>query len=186
MRQARMRRTTETTDHTEGALFRVIRGPLAAVAASAALGGCGFTPLYAEPGVTSSLAAIEVVAPEGRTGYLIRQHLDDALAKSRSGGPAYRMDLQLAEQRFPRGIRIDNVATRYEYVLTAYYSLAALPSGEVAKRGSVRVTLTYDSADQPYAAVAAQQDAQDRAAEQAARQIQLELAVWLAGQRGAD
>jgi hypothetical protein len=44
----------------------------------------------------------------------------------------------------------------------------------------VHVELTYDSADQPYAAVAAQQDAQDRAAEEAARRIQLELAAWMA------
>jgi len=155
--------------------------------AAPALSGCGFTPLYAQPGLASNLASVEVVAPEGRTGYLIRQHLDDALAKNHSAAPAYRMDLQLSEQRFPRGIRIDNVATRYEYVLTAYYQLAALPSGAIAKRGNVRVTLTYDSADQPYAAIAAQQDAQDRAAEEAARRIQLELAVWLAngGRRGA-
>jgi LPS-assembly lipoprotein len=44
----------------------------------------------------------------------------------------------------------------------------------------VRVELTYDSADQPYASISAQQDAQDRAAEEAARRIELELAVWLA------
>ncbi|HEY8573598.1 LPS assembly lipoprotein LptE [Phenylobacterium sp.] len=163
----------------------VLAGLMAA--ASTGLAGCGFTPLYAQPGLASNLASIEVVAPEGRTGYLLRQHLDDALAKNRAGAPAYRMDLQIGEQRYPRGIRIDNVATRYEYVLTASYQLASLPSGAVAKRGSVRVTLTYDSADQPYAAIAAQQDAQDRAAEQAAREIQLELAVWLAneGRRGA-
>jgi LPS-assembly lipoprotein len=155
---------------------------LAVLLALAALGlsGCGFTPLYAERGVVSNLAAIDVVAPEGRTGYLIRQHLDDALAKKIGAAPAYRMTLQLAEQRYPRGVRIDNVATRYEYVLTADYQLASLPSGALAKRGRVRITVTYDSADQPYAAVAAQQDAQDRAAEQAAGQIQLELATWLA------
>ena len=75
---------------------------------------------------------------------------------------------------------IDNVATRYEYQLTASYTLLSQPSGAVAKRGTVRVDLTYDSADQPYASIAAQQDAQDRAAEEAARKIQLELAVWMA------
>ena len=66
-------------------------------------------------------------------------------------------------------------------MLTAYYSLLAMPSGVEAKRGSVRVQLTYDSADQPYASIAAQQDVADRAAEEAARRIQLELAAWLAG-----
>lgn len=151
----------------------------AAAVASLGLSACGFTPLYAERGVAGNLAAIEVVAPEGRTGYLLREHLDDALAK-RGGAPTYRMTLQLAEQRYPRGVRIDNVATRYEYVLIADYQLAAIATGALAKRGQVRVTVTYDSADQPYAAVSAQQDAQDRAAEQAAGQIQLELALWLA------
>jgi LPS-assembly lipoprotein len=90
------------------------------------------------------------------------------------------MNLALAEARYPRGNRIDNVATRYEYVLTATYQLASLPSGALAKRGVVRVELTYDSADQPYASIAAQQDAQQRAAVEAARRIQLELAAWLA------
>ena len=47
---------------------------------------------------------------------------------------------------------------------------------------TLRVELTYDSADQPYASISAQQDAQDRAAAEAARKIQLELAAWLATQ----
>jgi LPS-assembly lipoprotein len=161
------------------------RSPLAAVAlAAAALGlsGCGFTPLYATPGVASSLRGVQVVAPEGRTGYLIREHLDDALARNSGVAPTYRMELQLAEQRYPRGLRVDNVATRYEYVLTAAYSLVHLPSGAPAKTGRVRVQLTYDSADQPYASIAAQQDVADRAAEEAARRLQLELAAWLATQ----
>lgn len=154
---------------------------LAALALAApGLSACGFAPLYAQPGVVSNLAAIDVEAPDGRTGYLIRQHLDDAFAKDRSAKAAYHMQLALAEARYPRGVRVDNVATRYEYVLTATYALTALPSGAMAKRGTVRVELTYDSADQPYASVAAQQDAQDRAAEEAARRIQLELAAWLA------
>ena len=65
-------------------------------------------------------------------------------------------------------------------MLTAAYVLRSLPSGAVAKRGQVRVELTYDSADQPYASISAQQDAQDRGAQEAARRIQLELAAWLA------
>ena len=149
-------------------------------AAGLALAGCGFTPMYAQTGVASNLAAIDVVAPQGRAGFLIRQHLDDAFAKDRAGAPAYRMQLALAEARYPRGVRTDNVATRYEYVVTADYALASLPSGAVVKRGHVRVETTYDSADQPYASIAAQQDAQDRATEEAARRIQLELAAWLA------
>ena len=148
---------------------------------SLALGGCaGFQPLYAQPAVVGNLAAIDVQAPAGRTGYLIRQHLDDAFAKNRGAKAAYSMELALGETRYPFGQRIDNTATRYVYVLTATYILRTLPAGVEARRGQVRVELTYDSADQPYASISAQQDAQDRAAEEAARRIQLELAVWLA------
>lgn len=154
---------------------------LAAATAALGLSGCaGFQPLYAQPDVVKNLAAIQVNAPNGRTGYLIRQHLDDAFAKNHGAAPAYAMDLSLGEARYPRGVRIDNVATRYEYVLTASYVLKSLPSQALAKQGQVRVELTYDSADQPYASISAQQDAQDRAAEEAARRIELELAVWLA------
>ncbi|MBW8813815.1 MAG: hypothetical protein JF588_10360 [Caulobacterales bacterium] len=145
------------------------------------LGGCaGFQPLYAQDAIVPKLAAIQVNAPEGRAGYLLRQHLDDALAKDRGAAPAYSMDLRINEARYPRGVRVDNVATRYEYVLSAAYTLKAQPSGAAVKVGSVRVELTYDSADQPYASIAAQQDAEDRACEEAARRIQLELAVWMA------
>jgi LPS-assembly lipoprotein len=90
------------------------------------------------------------------------------------------MELALGEARYPRGVRIDNTATRYEYVLTAAYVLRTAATGGVARQGQVRVELTYDSADQPYASISAQQDAQDRAAQEAARRIQLELAIWLA------
>lgn len=154
---------------------------LATATAALGLAGCaGFQPLYAQPGVVKGLAAIQVKAPDGRTGYLIRQHLDDAFAKNHSAAPTYRMDVFLGEARYPRGVRIDNVATRYEYVLTASYVLYAQSGGAAVKQGQVRVELTYDSADQPYASIAAQQDAQDRAAEEAARRIEQELAVWLA------
>ncbi|HEX2561475.1 LPS assembly lipoprotein LptE [Phenylobacterium sp.] len=156
-----------------------------AIAACAlALSGCGFQPLYGQAGVTGGLSAVDVIAPEGRTGHLIREHLDDALASRPGEAKAYRMDLALHEVRYPRGLRVDNVATRYEYVLTADYTLRALPSMAPVKNGRARVTLTYDSADQPYASIAAQQDAQDRAAQEAARRIQLELAAWFAQQRG--
>lgn len=145
------------------------------------LGACGFRPLYAQPGVTSGLARIDVAVPDGRTGYLLGEALNEGFASS-PGAPVWRLDLDLAEQRFPRGLRVDNVATRYEYVLTAAYTLRATATGAPAKTGRVRVELTYDSADQPYASVAAQQDAQERAAAEAARRIQLELATWFAEQ----
>jgi len=153
----------------------------ALLAAGLGLSGCGFVPLYGTPGVASGLTTIQVSTPDGRVGGLLREHLDDVFARNNAAPPTYRLNTTLAEQRYPRGIRIDNVATRYEYVLVVDYALTAVSGAtKPAKTGKVRVEVTYDSADQPYASVAAQQDAQDRAAGEAARRIQLELATWLA------
>ena len=158
---------------------RVVASALIA-AGALTLAGCGFTPLYGDPAVTAQLHSVQVTTPPGRTGQLIREHLDDALARNKGVTPRYKMELVLSETRYPRGVRVDNVATRYEYVLTANYTVTALPSGTPVKVGTTRVEVTYDSADQPYASISAQQDAQDRAAAEAARKIQLELAAWLA------
>ena len=160
--------------------------PLLFAAAALALSGCGFTPLYAQGGVTPGLAAIEVEAPQSRTGYLLREELDDAFARDQSRAPAYRLALEIDEERRPRGLRIDDVATRYEVLLRVDYALIPAGSTTPITQGRAESTVTYDSADQPYAGVAAQIDAQERAASQAAQRIRLDLARWFARRGGAQ
>jgi LPS-assembly lipoprotein len=164
--------------------FKIV--PAALIAASAlALSGCGFTPLYGPQVVTKGLGAIEVVAPEGRSGYLVREQLDDALARNVNVLPSHRLVFTLKEQRLARGVRVDNVANRYELNLTASWQLLDAKTGKPVHTGTAKAAVTYDSADQPYAAIAAQEDGQERAAAEVARQIQLDLAVWLAGKAKA-
>jgi LPS-assembly lipoprotein len=145
---------------------------------SLALGACGFTPMYAVQGVNSKLASIEVLRPDGRTGFLLGQALDDELANKRDEPPKYRLALKLKEVRVPRGLRVNNVASRYELQLTTNYTLVSLDTHAAVTAGVVAITVTYDSADQPYAGVAAQLDGQQRAAGQAAERIRLELASF--------
>lgn len=158
-----------------------MRLALAFSAVALTLSGCGFSPLYAQRGVTPGLAAIEVEAPQTRTGYLLREELDDVFARDRSRPAAYRLSLQIDEDRRARGLRVDDVATRYEVFVRADYVLTPV-GGAVTPltQGRAEVTVTYDSADQPYAGVAAQTDAQERAAAQAAQRIRLDLARWFA------
>lgn len=146
-----------------------------------ALSACaGFTPLYGRPGVEGGLSSIETVASEGRGGYLLREQLDDALAH-RAGDPAvYKLLLSINEQRFARGVRLDNTANRYELKMSVTWRLIEIATGGEAHKGVTDVSVTYDSADQPYAAIAAQNDGQERAAAEVARKIQLDLATWLA------
>ena len=146
------------------------------------LTSCGFTPLYAVPGVASGLSTIAISAPQGRLGFLLRQSLDDAFAHDASAPAAYRLGLSYNEQKIPRGVRINNVANRYELVLTVGYTLTTT-TGTPGKTGKVQASVTYDSADQPYASIAAEQDGQERAAAKAARQIQIELAAWMASNK---
>lgn len=153
-------------------------------AGSLAVGGCaGFQPLYAAPGVTPKLSAIEVVQPDGRLGFLMGQYLADSLARDRSQPALYRLSLTNRELRVPRGITVSNVASRYEVDLTTNYALTELATGKLVTRGKVDVTVTYDVQSQPYASLTAQQDGERRAAEQAADRLRLELATYFASPR---
>lgn len=147
------------------------------------LAACGFTPLYATPGVAPGLSSIDVITPKGRVGELLREELDDALARKVGTPPAYRLELAYTTSRMGRGLREDAVVSRYEYGLGVDYKLVDA-SGAAVKSGHVDSEVTYDSEDQPYAGIAAQQDAEARAAADAAHRIQLELASWLAGRAG--
>ena len=144
------------------------------------LAGCGFTPMYATPGVSSGLSSIEVVAPQGRVGYLLREDLDDALGRDKSAAPAWKLEMVVTQTRAPRGLSLSDVAERYVVGVKVQYTLTSLATGKVAHTAEVNSQVSYDAADQPYAGIAARQDSQERAASDAARQIQLDLAVWLA------
>ena len=160
-----------------------MRGPLLAITLlllAPPLAGCGFTPLYATPGVSPGLSSVESVAPDGRTGFLLRQALDDVLARNEALPPAYRLTMDLKETRTPRGRRVDATASRYELVLRANWKLTSVATGAVALEGSTSTEVTFDRADQPYSAIVANQDAQSRAASELARKIQLQLADWMA------
>lgn len=144
------------------------------------LAACGFTPLYATPGLSSGLSGIESIAPEGRTGFLLRQALDDALARNEATPAVYRLTMDLKETRTPRGRRVDATASRYELVLVADWKLVTVATGAVALEGTTQTEVTFDRADQPYSGIVANQDAQSRAASELARKIQLQLANWMA------
>ena len=155
---------------------------LAALLVASVLAGCGFTPLYAENGVVPGLSRIEVIAPDGRTAYLLRERLDDSLGRNGGAPPAYRLDYELREDRIPRGLGPDNAASRYELNISVDWRLTNLATSAELKRGLTDVIVTYGAADAPYAGIAAQQNGQERAAAEAARRIRLELAQYFATQ----
>ena len=81
----------------------------------------------------------------------------------------------------PSGRRIDDTATRYELTVRGAWTLTPVGGG-LPLSGVETVTTTYAAADQPYAAIAAQQDGEERAAAELARMIRLDLMRALPGQ----
>jgi LPS-assembly lipoprotein len=148
--------------------------------AAAPLGGCGFTPLYATPGVAGGLTHIQVVAPQGRVGYLLREDLEDRLGRAKGEPPQYRLEMVLDQVRQAHGLTANATAQRYELDLTIDYTLINIATGKVATTGAVTSDVSYDSTVQPYAGIAARQDTQDRLASDAAQKIEVQIAAWMA------
>ena len=157
---------------------------LIAVAGATLLSGCGFTPMYGEMGpgggIGAGLSRIAVTTPDNRLGYRLREQLEDAFGWSGTTAPLYRLTTEVVQKRRSLGRRIDDTASRYELTVKADWTLTPVSGGEPIK-GSQTTTTTYAAADQPYAAIAAQQDGEDRAAAELARLIRLDLLQALSG-----
>ena len=159
---------------------------IAVATVSGLLAACGFTPLYGDAAGSPVLSRpilsrIAVTAQDDRLGYRLREQLEDALGWDRGPAPLYQLTTQVQQNRLPLGRRIDDTATRYELTVKADWTLTSVSGGEPIK-GSQTTTTTYAAADQPYAAIAAQQDGEDRAAADLARLIRLDMMRALAGQ----
>jgi LPS-assembly lipoprotein len=127
------------------------------------------------PNVTPALRAVDIVTPPGRAAYLLREQLNDELARDFSVPARYRLNLTVAEVRNPLGLQVSNVATAVELHLRVGYELVENATGKVLLRSQAPVLVYYGSVEAPYAGIAAQQDAQERAASQAAVEIRLDL-----------
>lgn len=152
--------------------------PLSALAAFAALlSACGFTPIYGQTGegaVGTQLSRIAVSTPDDRLGYRLREQLEDSLGRNGTLPPQWRLQTQVEQSRIPLGRRIDDTATRYQLTVSAKWTLTPVAGGEPMSGERTTIT-TYAAADQPYAAIAAQQDGEDRAAADLARLIRMDL-----------
>ncbi len=157
---------------------------IAVTAALAGLGlaACGFTPLYATKGLAAGMASIEVKVPHGRLAYLLSESLDDDLARDRDKPAVYRLDVTVSSRIFSRGLNLDETAAYYEDHVTVGYSLVEIATGRVLKTGAQPVEVTYAATDIPYAGIAAQEDAQQRAADAAADRIRTDLGIYFTTQ----
>jgi LPS-assembly lipoprotein len=181
------------------------RAVLAAVAAAAtlALAGCGWRPLYERPsasrtsgGVSTELAKVSIdpVVPDAsldplsgsseqlydsRAAQLLQNYLKDAL--NPYGPPSsatYHLAVQLTQQTRAAASLGDGTATREDLIMTAEYQLNDL-KGEQVLNDVANIVTSYDILREPFMDVSSRRDAQQRAAQQIAQAIQTRLAVFL-------
>ena len=127
----------------------------ALAAASVTVSGCGFTPLYAQQGLTAKMSQIAIETPQTRTGYFLEQELKNGL-----------------------GYRVDDTATRSELTDNVTYELRDAQTGALLLQKIFTETVTYNVTSSPFTGIVSQQAAQERLAANAAQKIQLAIAIY--------
>jgi len=163
------------------------RGVLLAL--GALLGGCGFRPMLKpvdDANVQAELAAIEVRTSTDRLGYLVRDNLLDELNPRGVEVPSrYLLQIDLRRRSSALGIRLDNTATRFNLALTARFRLVDAASHRELYSSTVRRIASYNAIQDPYAELAAELDAEERAARDVGTDIRTQLAIHFVRQTEA-
>ena len=148
------------------------------------LAACGFTPLHSQA-AAAPLPAVNLdftqTQAKGATGdkveFLLRQSLKDRMAGN-SGTSPYSLSLDSKLARRSLGIRVDDVASRFDLTLTVEYRLIETKTGDVLDTGTVRAVSTFGAPTDPYGRTTAQFDAEERVSTEASDLLILKLARY--------
>jgi LPS-assembly lipoprotein len=168
------------------------------LAATAAMAGCTFRPLYADAtpaggvlgisggadrGIGRPLSRIAVAELPTREGIALRNDLIFLLG---GGGaepvdPEYRLDVALATISSPLAVQaVSGLATTASATVTASYSLVRLRDGARVYTAGATARATFDRGVQRFANIRAERDAFDRATRELAEMIRIGLAAHFA------
>jgi LPS-assembly lipoprotein len=180
--------------------MRDLRAPAVLVAALV-LSGCGFHPLYAVPGAArgsmkQDLGSIYVEPVPDRLGYDLRNTVIDLIdGRAEPAGATYSLRMTLGLKNEPIGVQsqivgsgataiTQTVITRYNDTLTVSYDLIDRKTNTVIAHGIETDLSSYNVLASPYATLVDQQDADQRAADEIADRLRIDLAAYFA--RGAQ
>jgi len=148
------------------------------------LAGCGFRPIYAEPSGAAAarleeVAVADIPEPEA-SGFLVQKELTRRFAPAgAASGVRYLLEVDLAERRNAFAVQSDASVTRFDYELTAGYTLTDRTTGATYAARAASVA-SYNVLNSQFATLAAEQEAREKAARALAERIQLDLALHLA------
>ncbi|HEY0106931.1 MAG TPA: LPS assembly lipoprotein LptE [Rhizomicrobium sp.] len=172
-----------------------MRRLLSVIAVSLLAAACGFHPLYGgmNADMQARLSTIYVEPVEDRIGYELRNRMIDLLdGPGTPGGAAYRLKLALTQTTQGVALQTDTTITRYNDTLKVTYTLTDA-NGKIVTQGLETGLSSYNvlpsgplpsgigqRSNANYGTLAAQQDADKRAAEDIAERIRLDLNVFFA------
>ncbi len=163
-------------------LRRTALGTLLALGLST-LAGCGWAPLYADPGSTpadESLRAITVTPISERIGQKLAWALRKSLNPTGIPTPQrYVLRTTLRTLRSDLGIQSFGLGSRGKLDAYATYVLADTKTNATLLTATSHVAESFDILANEYAAIVAEDDAGTRAVEELRRDIVTQLTIFL-------
>ncbi len=147
-----------------------------------ALGGCGLSPMYAggsNAAVAQGLAAVDIPTIPGRSGWLIKNALEERLGVAGQATPAYRLDVRLDDRIDALGVLGDDTVTRQRRILRARYQLVDLATGAILLDATSGSDAGIDVVSSEYATIAAEQTALENLARSVADRMATRIALTL-------
>ncbi len=149
-----------------------------------ALSGCGLQPLYSggsKGAVASTLGSVSVDPIEGKSGWLMRNALNDRL-RAGEGAARYRLTVALDDQIGGFGIRADDTITRERRTLRARYQLVDTTTGATVIDATAGSDAGIDVVSSEYATIAGENSALENLTQRVADQIVTRLSLYARGE----
>jgi LPS-assembly lipoprotein len=153
------------------------------------LTACGLRPVYgggSRGAVAQALGNVEVQAIEGKSGWLVRNALNDRLSAMSGAGPRYRLVVKLDDQITGFGLRSDAAVTRERRRLRARYQLVDVATGAQILDDTAGSDAGIDVTSSEYATIAAEDTALERLSQTIADQIVTRLSLFASQQHARN
>ena len=149
------------------------------------LPACGLQPLYSggsKGAVASTLGSIAVEPIQGKSGWLMRNALNDRLGAPQANAAQFRLVVALDDQIEGFGVRADDTVTRERRTLRARYQLISRATGETVLDATAGADAGIDVVSSEYATIASENTALENLTQRVADQIVTRLSLYAGGE----
>jgi LPS-assembly lipoprotein len=158
---------------------------LASILLCLMLTACGLQPLYSggsKGAVASALGMVSVEPIQGKSGWLMRNALNDRLGSHDGNAAQFRLVVVLDDQIEGFGVRADDTVTRERRTLRARYQLVSVATGETVLDATAGSDAGIDVVSSEYATIAGENSALENLTQKLADQIVTRLSLYARGE----